>query len=295
VTPSGHALHLSASDFGEPVMPIGSVALPGNYSPHRTEYRKEVGRRVRRAKLRKPQRTGGVAEDHPVAADPDLADRLAAAASADRVRREIEQLENRTERRTASLAREFDAVLEILVERGYVDVDRWRLTSTGERLSNLFHESDLLIAEVIAAGLLDGLDAPTMAGMVSGFVYEHRSPDEPPRPWFPDAEIRRRWREVEAISDRLAHDERRRGLAEHRPPDPGFFATAYAWCAGETFADLVAEEDLTGGDFVRTSKQVVDLLGQVAGVTSGSVADAARRAAAATRRGVVADSSVVAR
>jgi ATP-dependent RNA helicase HelY len=211
------------------------------------------------------------------------------------VRREIERLESQGDRRTASLAREFDNVLDILSARGYVDLENWVLTAAGNRLSNLFHESDLLVAEVIGAGLLDGLDAPSMAGMVSVFVYEHRSPDDPPRPWFPSADVRSRWAEVEAMSMRLGRDERVRGLAEHRPPDPGFYAVAYAWSAGESFAELVAEEELTGGDFVRTAKQLVDLLGQVAGVTTGDVSSSARSAAEATRRGVVADASTAGR
>jgi ATP-dependent RNA helicase HelY len=66
--------------------------------------------------------------------------------------------------------------------------------------------------------------------------------------------------------------------------------------AGEGFAEVVGDEDLTGGDFVRTIKQLVDLLGQIASVAP----DPATRAAAAAAvdlafRGVVADSALVAR
>ena len=56
------------------------------------------------------------------------------------------------------------------------------------------------------------------------------------------------------------------GSAVHRPPEPTFFAVAYAWVAGESFAEVVADEELTGGDFVRTMKQLIDLLGQIATV-----------------------------
>ena len=47
----------------------------------------------------------------------------------------------------------------------------------------------------------------------------------------------------------------------HRPPDPTFVAVAYAWAAGEGFAEVVEEEELSGGDFVRNVKQLIDLLG----------------------------------
>jgi ATP-dependent RNA helicase HelY len=226
--------------------------------------------------------------------DPDLGDRLKAASQADRVEREVADLERRMEHQNATLAREFDSVLAVLAERGLVDVDRWALTDGGEMLARVFHESDLLVTETIRGGLLDGVDAATLAGLVSTFVYEHRSPDDPPMPWFPDSEVRRRWRSIERLSEELGHLELVHGLTQHRPPDPTFFAIAYAWVAGEGFAEVVAEEELTGGDFVRTVKQLIDVLRQVAIVaTDPNTRSAARRASEAAFRGVVEDASAV--
>jgi ATP-dependent RNA helicase HelY len=299
ITPNGHALAVTADDFEAPAQQLGSVALPGSYAPNRPDYRHEVGRRLKRAKLRRGGRVSPVAthdETSAVEADPQLRHRLDAARRADRVRDEIESLERRAEHRDASLGREFDGVLEILAERGYVDADRWQLSERGVGLSNLFHECDLLVCEAMFAGLFDGLEPASLAGLVSCFVYEHRSPDDPPRPWFPDADVRDRWQRIAKLSERLAGDELRRGLSEHRPPDPGFLAVAFAWVGGEGFAELVADEELTGGDFVRTTKQLIDLLGQIAQTApSTDTRAAARRAADEARRGVVADSSVVGR
>jgi ATP-dependent RNA helicase HelY len=301
VTPNGHALAVTADDFDAPAQQLGTVVLPGSYAPNRPDYRHEVGRRVKRAKLRRgnrhPTATSDDAADatgYAIEADPQLRQRLDAARRADRVRDEIESLERRAEHRDASLGREFDGVLEILTERGYVDAERWQLSDRGVGLSNLFHECDLLVCEAMFDGLFDGLDAASLAGLVSCFVYEHRSPDDPPRPWVPDADVRDRWGRVARLSERLAADELRRGLSEHRAPDPGFLAVAFAWVGGEGFAELVAEEELTGGDFVRTTKQLIDLLGQIAQTApAAETRAAARHAADAARRGVVADSSVV--
>ena len=299
ITPGGQQLGLVGDDFTAPPRAIGSVVLPGTYSPNRRDYRVEVGKRVRSAKLQPRHRdTDGRPRPgtglHPVEADPDLRARLRAASQADRVEREIRELEHRIDHRNATLAREFDAVLDVLAERGYVDVAAWHLTEAGEMLANVFHECDLLITEVIRLGLLDGLDAPTLAALVSTFVYEHRSPDEPPAPWFPNDDVRRRWESIEQVSRELEYLEQRHGLAQHRPPDPTFAAIAYAWVSGEGFAQLVAEEELTGGDFVRTTKQLIDLLGQVAQTapdrrTRAAARDAAERAF----RGVIADASSV--
>ncbi|NNE10993.1 MAG: DEAD/DEAH box helicase [Ilumatobacter sp.] len=300
ITPSGSAIQLQAGDFPAPPKQIGSVMLPGTYSPNRKDYRAEVGRRVRKAKLgprtpradRLPQQAGtGL---HPVEADPDLRDRLKAADQAERVEREIRELERRVDHRHATLAREFDGVLAILDERGLVSVDEWHLTDAGGMLARIFHESDLLITEVMRDGLLDGVDAPTLAGLVSTFVYEHRAPDDPPMPWFPDSDARRRWRAIERHSMELANLELVHGLSQHRPPDPTFFAVAYAWVTGEGFADVVADEELTGGDFVRTTKQLIDVLRQIGQVAPDSdTRAAARRAADSAFRGVVADASMV--
>jgi ATP-dependent RNA helicase HelY len=298
ITPSGRAIQLVGSDFDLPPKQIGSVVLPGTYSPNRKDYRAEVGLRVKRAKLgprasgadRLPAPTG----QHPVEDDPDLRERLKAADQADRVGREIADLQRRVDHRNATLAKEFDGVLEVLDERGLVDVEGWQLTDGGTILARVFHESDLLVTETIRAGYLDGVDAPTMAGLVSTFVYEHRSPDDPPMPWFPDSEVRRRWRSIERLSEELAHLELVHGLAQHRPPDPTFFAVAYAWVAGEGFAEVVESEELTGGDFVRTVKQLIDVLRQVAIVApQDATRAAARRAAESAFRGVVADASIV--
>jgi ATP-dependent RNA helicase HelY len=116
ITPSGHALHLAAADFDVPPTQIGSVVLPGVYSPNRNDYRNEVGRRVKQAKLAPRSRDGaraGAARPgsglHPVEADPDLKHRLRSAGQADKVRREIAELESRVQRaQSVAGSREFD-------------------------------------------------------------------------------------------------------------------------------------------------------------------------------------------
>jgi ATP-dependent RNA helicase HelY len=222
--------------------------------------------------------------------DPDLAARLRAATQADRVAAEVTELEQRAKRRNQTLSRELDGVLEVLAAYGYVD--GWMLTDAGEMLARTFHESDLLVTQCVRLGLLDGLEPADLAGLASVFVYEHRSPDDPPAPWFPSNDVRRRWRSIEAVSDDLAAIERSAGLGEHRHPDPTFAAIAHAWVAGEGFAEVVADEELTGGDFVRTMKQLIDLLGQLAQVAPDEATRrAAQRAADDAFRGVVADSS----
>ncbi len=119
---------------------------------------------------------------------------MRAAGQVERLERELADLSGRVDGHGQSLAREFDHVLDVLDRRGYVDADAWTLTDRGEALSRVFHESDLLVAECVLGGVFDGLDAATLAGLLSVFVYEHRSPEPPPPPWFPSKDARERWR-----------------------------------------------------------------------------------------------------
>jgi ATP-dependent RNA helicase HelY len=304
ITAGGDSIQLTAADFGMPPRQLATVTLPTPYAPNRHDYRREVGRRVKNAKLASRGQDDGRASKverpvfdtrsgmHPVEADPDLRGRIRAAGQADRVEREIVELESRVQRHNQSLAREFDGVLGVLSSFGYVDREAWALTEAGAMLARTFHESDLLVTQCLRLELLDGLTPAELAGLVSTFVYEHRAPDDPPRPWFPSDGIKRRWRSIASVSEDLAAIERGYGLAEHRPPDPTFIAVAYAWIAGDSFAEVVADEELTGGDFVRTMKQLIDLLNQIAIVAPDpGTRRAARQAADGAFRDVVADSA----
>ncbi|CAN5844025.1 DEAD/DEAH box helicase [soil metagenome] len=296
VTKRADLLLLTADDFDDVPRAVGTVRLPVAYEPNRAEYRRSVARELGRVTLvqagRGGSKTAEVASEHPVESDPELRQRMRAAGQAGRYERELLELGGRVEGHNQSLAREFDRVLDVLGRRGFVERDGqdWELTSIGRVLARVFHESDLLVAECLRHSVLDGLEAAELAGLLSTFVYEDRSPEPPVPPWFPSADVKARWRRIAAVSEDLAADERSVGLGEHRPPDPGFVAAAHAWVAGEGLAEVVAEEELSGGDFVRTMKQLIDLARQVSQIAPDP--DLRRRAAEVVeraRRGVVAD------
>ena len=144
-------------------------------------------------------------------------------------------------------------------------------------LASVFHECDLLIAECLALGLLDGVDAPVLAGLLSVFVYEHRSPEPPAPPWFPDAAARQRWRRIVAVSEDLAAEERAAGLAPTVRPTRGSSPPPTAGRPGTRSSTVVGDEELTGGDFVRTMKQLIDLARQVADVAPSAATRAVAR------------------
>ncbi|MBM3827197.1 MAG: DEAD/DEAH box helicase [Actinobacteria bacterium] len=295
VTARRATLTLSARDFSEPPRVLGAVELPFPYAPRRAEFQRLVAQRLKDAKLiesaRMSPRESGRAR-HPVEDDPNLSEKLNLAARADRVAREVEELRDRVRGKGNSVARKFEKVLRILEEWEYVD--GWSLTTKGESLAHTFHESDLLIAECLSRGYLDGLDPACTAALTSVFVYEHRSSEPPPSPWFPSPEVRKKWRRIQSMSTELSAIEQSVSLNAHRSPDPTYIAIAYAWASGEEFAEVVEAEELSGGDFVRTMKQLIDLLRQIATIASlAETRQAAGAGADLLSRGVVAASSAL--
>jgi len=230
--------------------------------------------------------------DHPVDSCPDRDKHVRAATQLERAQRELTSLRSEVRSRTESLARRFDRVLRLLEDWDYLD--GWALTDRGRVLARTYHECDLLVAEAMCSGSLDGLDQATLAGLVSCFTYEHRGPNLAPAPWFPSRLARERWEHIDMLARQLAANEAAAGLPATRAPDPGFLALAHAWAAGEPLAEVLDDEDLSGGDFVRNIKTVIDLLRQIGDIAPDrETARDARQAADALHRGVVAASSTL--
>jgi ATP-dependent RNA helicase HelY len=313
VAESRRVLNLGADDFARAPQPIGTVTLPEPFAPSSTAFQRQVAELLRHVSRWSPARVPGADGDghssgdeggaapvdeaqtswqHPVGACPDREEHVRAARQAARLSREIADLRRQIAGRTESLARTFDRVLRLLEAWGHLS--GWSLTPRGELLVRLYHECDLLIAEALESGLLDDLDAASMAGLASCFTYEHRSPVPPPDPWYPSAKVRHRVTQLQSLAAELNADEDTARLPLTRQPDPSFFALAHAWAAGETLEHVLDDEDVSGGDFVRNVKQLIDLLRQIGDAARNpATAATAREAADRLFRGVVALSSSV--
>ena len=265
----GTVLRLGAADFDRTPVQVAFVEMPRPFAPKNPAFRREVAGRLRAARLVDPEPELEVDPDdparHPVASCPEIDDHLRAIAQVERLERETSRLERRVRGRSESLARQFDRVLRVLESWGYVD--GWSLTPAGRLLTRLNAETDLLIAEAIRTGQFDGLSPVEVATLASVFTYEHRGPEHsrPPAPRWPGPELGRRWRQVERAWRDLSGNEDDAGLPETRPPDPGLVPVVHAWASGRDLHRVLdLDEDLTGGDFVRHVKQLVDLLRQIA-------------------------------
>ena len=246
---------LELDDFVRPPIVADNVVLPQPFAPNRRSFQKEAAALLRRADAergddrRRNERSG-------------LDDRVTVLERLERVEAEVRELQSRIDRRSGSLIRRLDAVIEVLTDWGHLD--GWELTERGRDLLRIYHERDLLIAESLHQGIFDDLDAAEVAALASCLCYENRSPGPPPAPWFPSRRLRDRFEALDAVTRKLNTSEAAHRLPVTRPPDPGFVALAHAWALGAGLDDVLDEDELRGGDFVRVVKQTIDLLRQLA-------------------------------
>ena len=289
ISASKAMVNLQAGDFDSPPEKVGFIKLPDSYARTSPKFVKEVALRVQRtkAKSRSTRSDDASRRDHPVVDDPELKRRLIAASSADRIDSEIHLMESRIDKSVQSVSAKFDDLVRLMERRGYAS--NWSLTDQGRSLSRIFHELDLVIAESLSEGLFDGLTPAELASLLSVFVYEFRRSDEPPKPRIPK-NLQNQWKSIKNLSERITEDEKVAGITPHRALDAGLMEITYDWASGSDLIDIL-NDDLTAGDFVRTMKQLIDLLRQISLIASNSATTVcAEQSASALLRGVVAAS-----
>ena len=287
---------ISENESDQFVELVAHMELPQPYQPTNSKFLKEAASRLQRLKSRQRDKRseGNNRDEHPVANDPQLVERLIALDSAMRIKKELDSLEKRVSNSTQSVSSQFDYLIKLLSEWRYVDT--WALTHKGLLLSKIFHESDLLIAECISEDLLTGLPPVDLAALVSCFIYEDRNRDDVGYAHYPSTDIKQRFLSIQRISRRLIKAETASGLQNHRSPDPGFIAATHDWAKGNSLLDILESDEVTAGDFVRTMKQLIDVLRQLAMIlTNEADRDSASKASELWFRGVVASTSLIGR
>jgi ATP-dependent RNA helicase HelY len=213
-----------------------------------------------------------------------------------RLKRQTEQLQAQIASRTGAVARIFDRVTEVLLAEGYLRVDddgEVEPTMHGRMLARIYGERDLLLAESIRRQVWSGLDVPAFAALATVFVFEARREEGVVTDRFlPKGPFRDAWNRLEGLWERLDDLERAHNLPGSNLPSVGLCTAMYRWARGGVLDAVLREADLQAGDFVRWTKQVIDLLDQISQVAEGKTARTAQQAIEAIRRGVVAYSSV---
>ncbi|CAB4841346.1 unannotated protein [freshwater metagenome] len=203
---------------------------------------------------------------------------------ADRLIRENEGLQKRVENRTHVIAKTFDRVCDVLTELNYIQGEK--TLPQGQILAKIYTESDLLLAEAIRTDLLEHLSAPELLSVVSSMIFEARS-QETLAPRIPSGNVQSALSEVVKLWSYLEDLESRHNVATQKEPDFGFCWISFRWANGHSLQSVLKGSDLSVGDFVRSTKQLIDLLNQIA-VASESLRPKCKEAIKKIDRGVVA-------
>ena len=299
---------LSITDFPTPPLVGGRMKIGKHFNPKDASSRRNLAAALRTrlgeidldptrhrqtgvdpANQAQLDRLHAAARRDPCHSCPDREAHLRWAERAQRLERESTRLEARMASRSNTIANHFDKVCLVLESLGYLTGDGGsQISESGRMLARIYAELDLVAAECIRAGVLDGLTHPQLAAVLASLVFETRRADEAHRPpRMPDArshaamtQVRRIWHEVSLV-------ERDARLQRGPEPDIGFSESAYGWAAGRTLAEVLEGSDLTAGDFVRWVRQVADFAGQIADAATGDLRDTARLLVRSMRRGVV--------
>jgi ATP-dependent RNA helicase HelY len=289
---------LGPRDFNEPPLPVAKLQLRGQ-SWRSAKVRATLARELERVAKNRPsqrpkrseaRRLVAAYESHPCHQCPDLDRHLDVARKLIDSETEVTKLRSQVRRRRGTIARTFDRVLGVLRSLGYVD--DWNLTRKGDLLTHVYNEADLLVVECLDRGWLAGLDPEELAAVASLFVYQSRGRGEPET--APTPSLGRYERRVQDLFRSLRATERDNDVELLSEPDGGFMAQIQEWASGRSLEDILEDRETSAGDFVRSAKQVLDLLQQLRQVVDDpEITHALTDAVARVQRGVVAYSSVL--
>jgi ATP-dependent RNA helicase HelY len=212
-----------------------------------------------------------------------------------KLRKEIDAAVAQIEGRTNQVAKVFDRICLLLTDLGYLQPadDDLEITPAGQRLAKIYGERDLLIAECINRGAWSKLDAPSLAAMATALVYEVRRDEGEFEPKLPKGPFQEALEATEAIQLELLDKQIQYRLPKENPLELSLSWAMYRWATGARLDDVLKISGLLPGDFIRWSKQLIDLLDQLAQGADAALAETAYNAMDQVKRGIVAYSFYV--
>jgi ATP-dependent RNA helicase HelY len=211
-----------------------------------------------------------------------------------RLKRQTDDVRRQIESRTGAVAKIFDRVTEVLLDEGYLKhgENDLVLTGNGVMLKRIYGERDLLVAETLRRGVWKELDPASFAALATTLVFEPRREEQTGERYLPRGAFAVALEQLQETWARLDDVEQAHRLPGSNPPSTGLAAAMHRWARGGRLDQVLRDADLQAGDFVRWSKQTIDLLDQISIVADGKQARTARQAIDAIKRGIVAYSSV---
>ncbi|BDZ50536.1 hypothetical protein GCM10025867_27770 [Frondihabitans sucicola] len=230
-----------------------------------------------------------------------------------RLKKQTDQLSAQIRSRTGAVAKIFDRVTDVLLDLGYLvprdgsnaaeaatydsssvsKVAEVDVASPGRTLRRIYGDRDLLVAECLRRGVWNQLDVPSLAAMAATLVYEPRRDEGMvSERYLPRGEFRTALDRTRTIWSELDDLEQAHKLPGTAQPAPGLALAMHRWARGASLDSVLDDAELAAGDFVRWTKQTIDLLDQLSVVADPPVGPIARKALDAVRRGIVSYTAV---
>ena len=196
---------------------------------------------------------------------------------------EIDRIDRQMEARSAVSSRKLADIKRVLTRLEYLEGDR--PNDKGLILSRIYNECDLLLVECMKEGLFFPLDATETAAFASVFVFESRERPASRRtgaggrrrepaasPTIPTPALEDALSRARSLEGRIKALESREKLDLLRTVDAGFMRVVYEWASGEDLEYMASNyPQYSAGDFVRSMKQVVDIMRQIKEVAEDPV------------------------
>ena len=225
---------------------------------------------------------------HPVHSCPDRESHAGLGHEYARLLRERNSLAKKINDRSAKIVDEFNAVCSVLRHLDFLDGNR--VTKRGQRLRRIFGERDLLVAQVIAEKAWAGLKPEELAAIVCALIYEPRGEEgvSAVPSYFPTAGLDAAWSATMEVFNQVHKAEVGAGHEVTSPPAGQLLDAMYRWAKGASLATILEKAELSGGDFVRWVRQVLDMLDQLRRLEDPEIRDTASLARTRLLHGVVA-------
>jgi ATP-dependent RNA helicase HelY len=207
-----------------------------------------------------------------------------------RLSREIEQVVSQIERHTNQVARTFDRICDLLLSLDYLvekdgDLD---VLEDGKTLARIYGDRDLLVSECLRSGYWRDLDPAGLAAMAAALVYEGRRDDENFEIKLPRGNFEQAFERTEDMLEDLDNLAKQHKLPGSSPMQAALCLPIHRWATGAKLDSVLQQADLLPGDFIRWTKQIIDMLDQISQVAEPAIAATAKQAVDKVKRGIVA-------
>ena len=295
---------LGIYDLGEGARVVGQIRLPNGFDSRSAKSRDWLGKQLKsisyseNTKVSKVKSASVQTEidrlrrairSHPCHGCSDREEHLRWQERNRSALRDIRKLEERITARTSSIATEFDRVCQVLEQLEYLarDGSDLKVTERGRLLRGIYSDRDLLVSECIERGIWHDLNLEQLASAISVLVFDARRDEDNPIS-IPEGELGDALVEMQEIWGDLKDIESQHRVDFLADLDYGFVWPALRWARGQDLTKVLRNQSLAAGDFVRWTKQVIDLLGQITVASSDDdLATTTRECAKLLNRGIV--------